>query len=299
MVEEKKTSEKESNILLYFLITMIVCIWFISWALVYKYGADWDTRNSFGGMFGAINALFSGLAMAGIIYTIYLQKKELSLQRKELQQTREEFVAQNKTLRYQRFENTFFQLMDLHNDIVEKLNYYNSKGRELHGRDTFTEYLITYNWRLGKAGHDIDYYNLPKSIDMKIKLLRLAYSKSLESIESKTSHYFRNMYHIVKFIHQSRMITTKDEKQFYIDVLRAQLSRNELNLLYFNLLSEGNGYPRFTYLAKVYNILENVNFYFLKDSLESFEITHDDLLNIFHSLSESIDNDQIKDLINV
>ncbi|BDA80155.1 hypothetical protein LPTSP3_g30850 [Leptospira kobayashii] len=41
-----------------------------------------------GDMFGAINALFSGLALAGIIYTIYLQHEELKLQREELKLTR-------------------------------------------------------------------------------------------------------------------------------------------------------------------------------------------------------------------
>jgi hypothetical protein len=44
--------------------------------------------GTFGDSFGAINALFSGLAFAGIIYTIMLQKKELALQRKELADTR-------------------------------------------------------------------------------------------------------------------------------------------------------------------------------------------------------------------
>lgn len=42
----------------------------------------------FGDSYGAVNSLFSGLAFAGIIYTIILQKKELSLQRDELMQTR-------------------------------------------------------------------------------------------------------------------------------------------------------------------------------------------------------------------
>lgn len=49
---------------------------------------DWNARGTFGDMFGAVNALFSGLAFAGIIYAIYLQTKELKLQRKELEQTR-------------------------------------------------------------------------------------------------------------------------------------------------------------------------------------------------------------------
>lgn len=51
-------------------------------------------RGLFGDMFGAINSLFSGLAFVGIIYTIFLQQKELELQRKELKLTREELKRQ-------------------------------------------------------------------------------------------------------------------------------------------------------------------------------------------------------------
>jgi hypothetical protein len=47
-------------------------------------------RGSFGDMFGAVNALFSGLALAGVICAILLQREELSLQRKELELTRAE-----------------------------------------------------------------------------------------------------------------------------------------------------------------------------------------------------------------
>lgn len=38
-----------------------------------------DYRGIVGDMFGAVNALFSGLAFAGLIYTITVQRKELSL----------------------------------------------------------------------------------------------------------------------------------------------------------------------------------------------------------------------------
>ena len=43
-------------------------------------------------MFGVVNSLFSGLAFAGLIYTIILQRKELALQRKELILTRNELM---------------------------------------------------------------------------------------------------------------------------------------------------------------------------------------------------------------
>ena len=45
----------------------------------------------FGDSFGLLNALFSGLAFAGVIVTILLQKNELQLQRRELRESREQF----------------------------------------------------------------------------------------------------------------------------------------------------------------------------------------------------------------
>jgi hypothetical protein len=58
---------------------------------IYFIGEEWDTRGQFGDMFGAVNALFSGLAFAILIYTMLLQKKELEYQRQELRDNREEF----------------------------------------------------------------------------------------------------------------------------------------------------------------------------------------------------------------
>ena len=91
-------------------------------------------------MFGGVNALFSGLAFAGILIALYMQKHELELQREELSATREELKLQriamegqkkqleiqNKTSEKQRFENTFFQLLDLHHEIISNLECYSA-----------------------------------------------------------------------------------------------------------------------------------------------------------------------------
>src|SRR5690606_20853252 len=82
---------------------------------------DKPNAGTIGDMFGSINALFSGLALAGIILTILLQRNELQLQREELKQTRKEFETQNETLKLQRFENTFFSLLNLHHEIVSNM----------------------------------------------------------------------------------------------------------------------------------------------------------------------------------
>lgn len=59
---------------------------------------DMASRGQFGDMFGAINALFSGLALLGTIYAVILQQRELELQREELMQSRAELAAQNAIL---------------------------------------------------------------------------------------------------------------------------------------------------------------------------------------------------------
>lgn len=126
-MEEKNT--KSDYTILIKLIAAVIVIYASSWALV-DYFIDHNERGTFGDKFGAVNALFSGLAFAGLIFTIVLQRKELSLQREELQLTRKEmedqtaeFEKQNSTLRLQRFENTFFQLLSQFELVTDNLSF--------------------------------------------------------------------------------------------------------------------------------------------------------------------------------
>ena len=77
----------------------------------------------FGDSFGVVNALISAFAFAGMIVTFRLQRTELKMQREELAAQREEFSQQNETMRLQRFENTFFHMMELQQDIVNDLRF--------------------------------------------------------------------------------------------------------------------------------------------------------------------------------
>ena len=72
------------------MIVLVLAIWILSTILII-FGLDnWSDRGTFGDLFGAVNALFSGLAFAGLIYTIVLQKKDLELQRSEIALNRAE-----------------------------------------------------------------------------------------------------------------------------------------------------------------------------------------------------------------
>ena len=64
------------------------------------------------------------------------QIEEFELQRVELSETREIFKEQSITLKIQRFENTFFQLINLYNEIISNLQItYNNESYEK--RDVF------------------------------------------------------------------------------------------------------------------------------------------------------------------
>jgi hypothetical protein len=130
---EKKESYKNLTILF----IIISVIWLLFWiAQVAYFQSDklqsTNTLNigTFGDMFGSVNALFSGLALGGIIFTIHLQKKELKLQRKELSLTRDEFVNQNEIMQLQKFESTFFNLLNNHIYIIKSTVYKNKYGTE-------------------------------------------------------------------------------------------------------------------------------------------------------------------------
>ena len=78
-------------------IALVVALWIGCWLLTRM----WEDRGVFGDSFGAVNALFSGLAFAALVYTLQLQREDLELQRDELRQSREQLGAQAEAQRAQ------------------------------------------------------------------------------------------------------------------------------------------------------------------------------------------------------
>jgi hypothetical protein len=119
---------------------------FLVWLALGYYASTRPHPADFGEMFGAASSLFSGLAFAGLVYTIALQRTELSSQREDLAETRRElhaqtthFEEQNRTLRQQALVTTFFQLLRLHNEIVNSIDLQSKADHSViaKGRDCF------------------------------------------------------------------------------------------------------------------------------------------------------------------
>jgi hypothetical protein len=65
---------------------------------------DWAKRGQFGDLFGVVNALFSGLAIAGVVYTVLVQQEQLSAQLEQLTLTREDLALTREEMRLARQE---------------------------------------------------------------------------------------------------------------------------------------------------------------------------------------------------
>jgi Putative phage abortive infection protein len=201
----------------------------------------------FGDSFGALTSLFSGLAFAGLIITIVMQKDELALQREELSLTRQELTAQreemeiqNETMKIQRFENTFFKQLEFlticRNDISHKTS---ENSPPLIGRNAiknmYEKFVEDHLKQLQNLG---DGYGYRRSYIKDIKEVSTLQGKYAdfysEVYGDELGQYFRTIYNILKFVDANKLIS---DKKIYTNLLRAQLSRYELSLLFYNCLS--------------------------------------------------------------
>ena len=181
------------------------------------------------------------------------QIEEFELQRKELQLTRDIFKEQRDTLRLQQFESTFFNMVNLHHRLVdsidvttEKLNDFTMEfdKETLTSRDCFKYFYQKY----------IDIFKIiSKKNDDCLTSIRESYLKFYIKYQSDLGHYFRNLYNIVKFIHKSN----PNNKYYYSNLLRAQLSSFELIMLFYNCLSQF-GDKKFKPLIEEYHLLQNM-----------------------------------------
>lgn len=271
-MSEKK--ENDNKIITWGVITTLFIIGL--WIATYFLLKGVEKRGTLGDMYGVTNALFSGLALGGIIFTILLQKKELGYQRDELRETRKEFVIQNKTLKVQRFENTFFNLLNIHNTIVNSIDFESKKRVQIQGRTQWNTVTIT--------GRDVFQekfeINREKFEDINdLKNLNDIYNPIYKDVQTDFGHYFRGLYRIIKFISKTEFLSKEeleidtkskkyedlikhkvynDEIRYeYTAMVRSQLSDYELVWIFYNCLSD-YGNEKFKPLIERFSLLKNL-----------------------------------------
>lgn len=229
--------EKGYALLLVLLVGSVVVLG-LYWYVVSHAYPEPAERGQFGDMFGGVNALFTAFAFASLIYTVILQRRELGLQRDELELTRvalagqrEQLQRQNETFIAQSFENTFFQLLALNYEILRGMrltsgNTHAGVPNFLDGRQViqaFEEALraeYSLQFRTTAAQH----------ID---ENLVIVFTAVFPRFENEIGHYLRNTERVLVLLERCEGDRTNE----YAGFLRAQLSSSELFLIFYACLS--------------------------------------------------------------
>ncbi|WP_431037509.1 putative phage abortive infection protein [Pseudomonas yamanorum] len=195
---------------------------------------------------GVLNPILTFLTFMGLLITIVIQQAELKESRKEFKRSADALDEQSKSLKKQNFESTFFQMLSLHNDIVNSVDLLDSEsGNVTKGRDCFrvfyTRLARIYRETKGKGKGKYP----PESI------ARLSYALFWKDHQAELGHYFRYMYNLIKFV---------DESEFsqgpYIKLIRAQLSDQELFLLFYNSICDQG--QKFRKYIEKYELFDNM-----------------------------------------
>lgn len=206
----------------------VIIIWLANFWVMPSVFSKPTEAGTAGDMFGGVTALFSGLAFAGLISTLLMQRKELEYQREELKLTRGEFSMQ-------RFENTLFGLIKIFNDHVASMEYIQ---HSYAGMDRKTS-SITGRHVLKFYARKLDFSETP-NLDDKIVLYLDLYKKLFES---DLGPYYRLLYNTIRHI-ESFDYPEKDAAEIeliklkYSKIVRAYLGSAEVKLLAFNCASK-------------------------------------------------------------
>lgn len=188
----------------------------------------------YGDMFGAVNSLFSGLALIALICAAWMQKIEIETQKSEL-------VAVEKDRVLQRFESNFFELLRLREQSISSISMHLGNSLK-YGRDVLNELANIHSKNLEHSVLTALYSCLnDENISNDIKWRDL-YSKKYDELysngEIQLGTLTNGVYIISQFIDRSAI--DHDSKKFYASVFCNQLSIHEQSLLlYYGLSNRG------------------------------------------------------------
>lgn len=135
---------------------------------------------------GTTVGLLSLASILFLISTIVMQRKELGMQREELQMTREELVKANQqyeitneTMLKQQFETTFFNMINMHNSLVDGLTLYN---KNVKGKDVFIMLHENINNEYRCNMYELFIRDLFKKHILDLDIVRESYAECCEGL---------------------------------------------------------------------------------------------------------------------
>ena len=199
--------------------------------------------GKWGDTFGSVNALFSGLAFAILIITLYVQMEELALYRDELRQNRNEMRGQKRATQKETFERTFFQFLEMLDTKYHVTEF--EYDHEIDEVSAVTKHVADIRKNLEMTGLEVVY---PRLITRNNKHYLKVRAKGEDAFRSAVNEenwnralydmgsYFSLLYQILIYVEQTDFSDTLEEKKFYTCVLRDRMTNDELIAMFFIMM---------------------------------------------------------------
>lgn len=228
-------------------------------------------------------AAHTGDFVAGIVGTIFtligivLLYETLSLQRQE-------FIESRKVFQSQQFENKFFSLIELYNNIISTFHYDEPNTSEKFiGKEFFVRHKKDF---LSELTPTNSFYNNRKQI---ISLYTKFYLENKETL----GQYFRTLYRLFDLIENN--VEDSTAKLSYIKIIRGQLSESELFFINYNACTPfGEKFRKYIInynLVKHLPILERAEFYEWKNKLTIDKVNAVSI--VFEELNKNINSNEL------
>ena len=253
-------------------------------------GINFAITGQIGDFIGGIVGSIWPLAGVILFYlAILIQNKELNQQINEFREARKIFTKE-------RFDNQFYNSLNSLDSIINNLSYntdISTTNTKVIDHKARTVFVVLYDvlkklnrFLFSKADADIKrqllkelkehFYDMDKwGLNVKPEDLlqdsyfdiKTIYPLWYNRFHYLLGHYFRSVYHILKFIDAETEI---NDKTPYIDWLKARLSNAELLLLLYN----GMFFPKSGALLRKYKIIDNLpkEYVFREEHLKHYKI---------------------------
>ena len=194
-----------------------------------------------GDTFGAFSALMAAFAAVGAILALTEQRH--AVKRQMFVTT---IVAMLDRLQQTIEDTDFFVIESVQNDdgTVDERAVASQSGQSAF-------YEISQELRLYISENIID----GMGFEARKGLAILLYRKFYEDYKDDLGHFFRQLYHIFRYIDE----VGDDEKERFVKIVRASLTNAQLLLLSYNVIA-GEGRVKFARYISKYSILHNLGF---------------------------------------
>lgn len=210
----KKTIWNRIAICFFVLFTLIVSVSFILFVLKFKGSDISEELRDWSDYSACITALFAYISLI-FIYIAY--KNQVIANRSQIVANENQAFSNYKL----QFDSTFFNMLQIQREILASLG----KGHFIHRKGSI----------IGLRSPD---YSSALKYNDALKIIKERYQPSPHVDISSDMHYFRHLYHIIKLVHKSAF--NEKQQREYIDIIQAQMSNEELFVMFYNVVFYGN-----------------------------------------------------------